>query len=62
MAIRNAGESAYMKVIPLIKLTVKRKRKCVEIPHYAYTWPLNKTTLLLTHKVLFFSVLHLFYA
>ncbi len=35
MAIRNAGESADMKVITLNKLTAKRKVKCFEIPHYA---------------------------
>jgi hypothetical protein len=35
MAIRNAGESADMKVITLNKLTAKRKMKCLEIPHYA---------------------------
>jgi len=35
MAIRNAGESADMKVITLSKLTTKRKVKCLEIPHYA---------------------------
>jgi hypothetical protein len=35
MAIRNAGESADMKVITLNKLTAKRKVKCPEIPHYA---------------------------
>ncbi len=35
MAIRNAGESADMKAITLNKLTVKRKVKCLEIPHYA---------------------------
>lgn len=35
MAIRNAGESADMKVIVLNKLTAKRKVKCLEIPHYA---------------------------
>ena len=35
MAIRNAGESTDMKVITLIKLTAKRKVKCLEIPHYA---------------------------
>ena len=31
MAIRNAGESANMKVITLIKLTAKRTVKCSEI-------------------------------
>lgn len=35
MAIRNAGESADMKVITLNKLTAKRKVKCLEIPHSA---------------------------
>jgi len=35
MAIRNAGESADIKVIILNKLTAKRKVKCLEIPHYA---------------------------
>ena len=35
MAIRNAGESADMKVITLNKLTAKQKVKCFEIPHYA---------------------------
>jgi hypothetical protein len=35
MAIRNAGESADMKVITLNKLTAKRKVKCLENPHYA---------------------------
>ena len=35
MAIRNAGESADMKVITLNKLTAKRKVKCFNIPHYA---------------------------
>jgi len=35
MAIRNAGESADMKVITLNKLYGKRKVKCLEIPHYA---------------------------
>jgi hypothetical protein len=35
MAIRNAGDSADMKVITLNKLTAKRKEKCLEIPHYA---------------------------
>ena len=35
MAIRNAGESADMKVITLNKLTAKRKVKCLEVPHYA---------------------------
>jgi len=37
MAIRNADESADMKVITLNKLTTRRKVKCLEIPHYAYT-------------------------
>jgi len=35
LAIRNAGESADMKVITLNKQTDKRKVKCPEIPHYA---------------------------
>jgi hypothetical protein len=35
MAIRNAGESADMKVITLNKLSAKSKGKCLEIPHYA---------------------------
>jgi hypothetical protein len=35
MAIRNAGESADMKVITLNKLFGKRTVKCLEIPHYA---------------------------
>ena len=35
LAIRNAGESADMKLITLNKLTAKRKVKCLEIPHYA---------------------------
>ena len=35
MAIRNAGESAEMKVITLNKLSAKLKGKCLEIPHYA---------------------------
>ena len=35
MAIRNAGESADMKVITLNKLTAKRKVMCLVIPHYA---------------------------
>jgi hypothetical protein len=35
MAIRNAGESADMKVITLNKLYGKRIVKCLEIPHYA---------------------------
>jgi hypothetical protein len=35
LAIRNAGESADMKVITLNKLTAKLKVKCLEIPHYA---------------------------
>jgi hypothetical protein len=33
LAIRNAGESADMKVITLNNLTAKRKVKCLEIPH-----------------------------
>ncbi len=35
MAIRNAGESADMKLITLNKLSAKLKGKCLEIPHYA---------------------------
>jgi len=35
MAIRNAGESADIKVITLNKLFGKRIVKCLEIPHYA---------------------------
>lgn len=35
MAIRNAGESAEIKVITFNKLTAKRKVKYLEIPHYA---------------------------
>ena len=35
MAIRNAGESADMKVITLNKFFGKRTVKCLEIPHYA---------------------------
>jgi hypothetical protein len=35
MAIRNAGESADMKVIKLNKLFGRRTVKCLEIPHYA---------------------------
>jgi hypothetical protein len=35
MAIRNAGESADIKVITLNKLTAKRKVKCLENPHYS---------------------------
>jgi hypothetical protein len=35
LAIRNAGESSDIKVITLIKLTAKRKVKCLENPHYA---------------------------
>jgi hypothetical protein len=35
MAIRNAGESADMKVITLNKLFGKPTVKCLEIPHYA---------------------------
>ena len=34
MGIRNAGESADMKVITLNKLTAKRKVKCLENPQY----------------------------
>ena len=34
MAIRNAGESADMKVITLNKLFGRRTVKCLEIPHY----------------------------
>ena len=34
LAIRNAGESADMKVITLNKLIGKRKMKCLEIPHF----------------------------
>ena len=41
LAIRNAGESADMKVITSNKLTTNRKVKCLEIPHYAYTSPLG---------------------
>lgn len=37
MAIRNAGESSDMEVITFNKLTAKRKVKCLEFPHYAYT-------------------------
>ncbi len=37
LAIRNAGESADMKVITLNKLTVKRKSKCFEIAYFSYT-------------------------
>jgi len=33
--IRNAGESADMKVITFNKLSAKRTVKCLEIPHYA---------------------------
>mgnify|MGYP000722390475 CR=1 FL=1 len=33
MAIRNAGESAELKLITLNKLSAKRKGKCLEIPH-----------------------------
>ena len=35
MAIRNAGESADMKVITLNKLFGRHTVKCLEIPHYA---------------------------
>jgi hypothetical protein len=35
MAIRNAGESADMKVIALNKLISKRTVEYLEIPHYA---------------------------
>lgn len=35
MAIRNAGESADMKVITLNKFFGKRTVKYLEIPHYA---------------------------
>jgi hypothetical protein len=35
MAIRNASESAEMKVIILNKVSAKLKGKCLEIPHYA---------------------------
>lgn len=35
MAIRNAGDSANMKVITLNKLSAKLKGKCFETPHYA---------------------------
>lgn len=35
LAIRNAGESADMKIFTLNKLTAKRKVQCLEIPHYA---------------------------
>jgi len=35
LAIRNAGESAEIKVITLNKLSAKLKGKCPEIPHYA---------------------------
>lgn len=35
LAIRNAGESADMKVITLKKPSAKLKSKCLEIPHYA---------------------------
>ena len=40
MAIRNAGESADMKIISLNKLFGKRKMKCLEIPASAYCQPL----------------------
>jgi hypothetical protein len=35
MAIRNAGESADIKVITFNKLSAKLKGNCLEIPHYA---------------------------
>ncbi|GAB4161061.1 MAG: hypothetical protein Tsb0033_17950 [Winogradskyella sp.] len=35
MAIRNAGESANMKVITLNKLYGRRTMKYLKIPHYA---------------------------
>ncbi len=35
LAIRNAGQSADMKVIRLNKLFERRTVKCLEIPHYA---------------------------
>ena len=35
MAIRNAGESAEIKVITLNKLFGRRTVKCLEISHYA---------------------------
>jgi len=35
LAIRNAGESADMKVITLNNLCGKRTVKCLENPHYA---------------------------
>ena len=35
LAIRNAGESADIKVFTLNKLFGKRTVKCLEIPHYA---------------------------
>ena len=35
LAIRNAGESADMKVITLNKLYGKSKVKCLEIPYYS---------------------------
>jgi len=35
MAIRNAGESADMKIITLNKQSAKLKGKCIGIPHYA---------------------------
>ncbi len=34
MAIRNAGESANIKVITLNKLSAKLKGKCLAIQHY----------------------------
>jgi hypothetical protein len=35
MAIRNAGESADIKVFTFNKQTAKRKGKCLKIPYYA---------------------------
>jgi len=35
MAIRNAGESADMKIITLNKLFGRQTVKCLENPHYA---------------------------
>ena len=35
MAIRNAGESAEIKVITLNKPIGRQTVKCLEIPHYA---------------------------
>ena len=40
LAIRNAGESANMKVRAFNKLSANRKGKCLEIPHYAKLRPL----------------------